>query len=302
MDEVARAFELGAIQGVVPVAGGLSNDMWQVTTDSGEFAVKVMRANADSPAFQINVEAAFLVEQAAFARGVPCPEPVCLPDGRCLARVQGNWVRAHRWVHGTPPVPKEHSRDAASLVAAIHAGAPTTVVSLDDEPWDAAGWGSLADQSGMPSDLAASLRVAAPSLADLEGDTSATGKLVVHVLSHGDLDPKNTLLVDGILVAVDWDAACARPQVREAVSVALDWTTSPPEFRAAVDAYTEASGVSIPQSLGFSEGGSLLSEAGSSTTQHTVQRQTKDAHEIGQALQKITALSTDLPEYLTALT
>ena len=62
----------------------------------------------------------------------------------------------------------------------------------------------------MPAELADALRSGAPSLARLESEASDPERVDVHVASHGDLDPKNTLLVDGTLMAVDWDAAGPR--------------------------------------------------------------------------------------------
>lgn len=50
--EVARAFDLGAPVESTPGAGGLSNELWRVVTNRGNFAVKVMRANASSPKFR----------------------------------------------------------------------------------------------------------------------------------------------------------------------------------------------------------------------------------------------------------
>lgn len=300
-DEAARLFGLGPVTSALPVTGGLSNDMWRVTTDRGAFAVKVMRVNADRPDFEANVEAAFLVERAAFDKGVPCPEPVPLSDGRCLARVHGAWVRVHRWVEGSPPAPGERSADAAALLAAIHAGAPPSVAALDDEPWDAEGWASLADQTGMPADLSAALRGAAVALAGVETETSAPGRLDVHVLSHGDLDPKNTLVVQGTLMAVDWDAAGPRSQVREAVAVALDWTRDPHDFRATINAYRDARGVDVPAEPWVF--GGWVSALGGWLVHHAMTRAGTDQgrHEIVSTMQRLTALSADLPRYVAAL-
>ncbi|HYO17521.1 MAG TPA: phosphotransferase [Dermatophilaceae bacterium] len=233
---------------------------------------------------------------------MPCPEPVPLPQGGCLGRIRGRWVRVHRWVHGTVPAPGSHSLEAAALVARIHAGAPTAVSTLDDEPWDIGAWSGLAELPGMPGDLAASLRAAAPWLARLENETAEPGRPDVQVLSHGDLDPKNTLLVDGTLVAVDWDAAGPRSRIREAVSVALDWTSDTDGFRAAIDAYTGAAGAGIsaePWVFGGwvgATGGWLVYNA-----MHCAGTD-QGRGEIVNATQRLTALHSNLSEYLAALT
>ncbi|MBB4696099.1 hypothetical protein BKA14_006247 [Actinoplanes abujensis] len=95
-------FGLGRLEGEpVRVPGGLSNELWRVRTGRGDFAVKRMVVNARLPEFVGNVEAAYAVEQRAWAAGVPMPEPVPV-DGRALVRVDGELYRVHRWVEGKP--------------------------------------------------------------------------------------------------------------------------------------------------------------------------------------------------------
>jgi thiamine kinase-like enzyme len=68
-------------------------------------------------------------------------------------------------------------------------------------------WWDLADQAGTNPALAASIRGAAPALADLEATTAQGPGDVVVVGSHRDLDPKNALATPSGLLALDWDAA-----------------------------------------------------------------------------------------------
>ena len=245
-DEVAEAFSLGAPIDSNQVSGGLSNDLWRLTTDTGTFAVKVMRANTSNPEFRGNVEAAYAIEATAYRRGVPCPEPVSADGVHCLAQVAGELVRVHRWVNGRAVDGSRWLENAGSLVAQIHGAAEPFNAALDDEPWDADGWASLADHTEMPDGLGQSLRDAAPDLAQLEGVTAASGLETLHANSHGDLDPKNTLSVGDELIALDWDAAGAQPIVREAASVALDWSTSREEFKRVIAAYGDCGGVRLP--------------------------------------------------------
>lgn len=244
--EIADRFCLGAPVSVSPVAGGLSNDLWKVVTDTGTYAVKVMRAHVDEPDFRSNVEAAYAVEARAFEEGVPCPEPVTVDGRRCLDEVAGQLVRVHRWVDGHAVVASECLEEVASLTARIHAIHDPFDATLDDQPWSAEAWASLADHAEMPVGLAQRLREAAAALATLEGATAATGLTTAHVDSHGDLDPKNTLAVDGALAALDWDAAGPQAMLREAASVALDWSSDPDEFHRVVAAYGRASDVLLP--------------------------------------------------------
>lgn len=243
-EEVAATFGLGAVRSAAPVPGGLSNDLWRVETDTGRYAVKVMRTNVGAPDFRANVEAAYAVERAAFDAGVPCPEPVPVGD-RCLADVGGELVRVHRWVDGRPAVSAERLEDAGALAARIHGVADHVEAPLDDEPWDADGWAGLAEHPDLPTDLASRLRRHAGDLAALEAATAAPGLHVAVTGTHGDLDPKNTLVVDDTLLALDWDAAGPRSVAREAVAVGLDWSTDPAGFARVLASYA-ASGGSVP--------------------------------------------------------
>lgn len=245
LSAVAAEYDLGEVRGCQRVTGGLSNDLFRVETSHGLFALKLMVANASASDFHANVEGAYAIERAAASQGVPCPRPVERPDGTCLARVSGRWVRVHAWVTGEAPIPERYAREAGALLAAIHGAATPVPQALDDETWNEARWSNLAGLTGIPRPIAERLRYAASLLAELEAETSGS-HVVDHVPSHGDLDPKNTLLVDGTLMAVDWDAAGLRPAAREAVTVALDWSATPEDFRAVLRSYVDAGGGDIP--------------------------------------------------------
>ncbi|MBU2663580.1 hypothetical protein KOI35_08685 [Actinoplanes bogorensis] len=134
---VVERFGLGRLSGKpVAVSGGLSNELWRVRTENGEFAVKRMIVNAREPRFVANVEAAFLIEQRAWNAGVPMPEPIAEPgSGRALIRaegdsehdsagdsedvVKGGLFRVHRWVDGRAGAGDPDQ--AAELLATIHA-------------------------------------------------------------------------------------------------------------------------------------------------------------------------------------
>lgn len=244
VEEIARTFGLGVVRSASTVPGGLSNDLWRVDTDTGPYAVKVMRTNVDAPDFRTNVESAYAVERAAFDAGVPCPEPVPV-DGRCLAEVGPELVRVHRWVDGHPVAPADRLEEAGALVARIHAVADHVEAPLDDDPRGPDGWAALADHHDVPAELAARLRRHAADLAELDTLTAAPGLHVAHAGTHGDLDPKNTLVVDDTLLALDWDAAGRRSIVREAVAVGLDWSTDTGGFARVLSAYA-AAGSALP--------------------------------------------------------
>ena len=299
--DIAEAFDLGTPSAVESVTGGLSNDLWKVETAKGVFAVKVMRVNAASPNFRSNIESAYAIEAKAFGRGIHCPEPITSPDGGCLAAVGGQLARVHRWCDGQPPRPLDWQKQAGELLARIHGVGEPFDHPLDDEPWDAHKWAGLAGHADMPTDLANRLRRAAPDLAALEAVTAANGRIAVHIPSHGDLDPKNTLVVGDQLMALDWDAARIQPAMREAVSVALDWSTDAPGFRRVLTSYLQATDATIvaePWVFGgwvAAQGGWLIFNATARVDTGLGQGQ------VAQACDRLHALHASLATYLQAV-
>lgn len=225
---VATRFELGQpVREPAPISGGLSNELWRLDTDHGTFAIKRMVVNANLPTFVKNIEAAFRIEQRAWAAGVPMPEPIVEPSsGHALARVDNALFRVHRWVDGTTgagsPV------EAAELLARIHAAGQPRWTRMPDQGWAVDRWG--------------------PDLARLAHRVESGPDRVLVVESHGDLDRKNTLRrADGVLIALDWDAAAPVAAVHEAVGVALDWSDAEPSlFAESIEAYVRRSGVVVP--------------------------------------------------------
>lgn len=228
LERVAHRFELGAlVDEPVRVPGGLSNELWRLVTVDGTFAAKRMVVNADRPDFVSNVEAAFQVEGHAWAAGVPMPQPVADPaTGRALARVDGSLFRVHRWVDGQPGDGSVAA--AARLLAAIHGVGNPRWESGPSAGWAAAGWGA--------------------DLVELARRIGSVPAPVLMVDSHRDLDRKNTLRsADGVLMALDWDAAGPVSVVHEAVGLALDWSDLDLErFTQVVGAYGRCSGVPVP--------------------------------------------------------
>ena len=299
LEHAAAAFALGSVQGASPVTGGLSNELWRVETSTGTYLVKVMRVNADRPEFESNIEAAYGIESMAYAHGVPCPEPVPARPGKCLARIDGQWLRVHRWVNGVPPGPGEYAEEAGRLLARIHSSAATDLAPLEDEPWDEEGWASLADAAGMAPDLAPTLRGAAQLLAELEADTTAApGMVVPQVPSHGDLDQKNTLVVNQTLMAVDWDAARTCSVAREAVGLALDWSDDVAGFQRVLAGY----GSAIPTEPWVF--GGWVSALGGWLVYNATHRASTDLgeSEIRATLSRLLAFHAERHEYVAALT
>ncbi|WP_253705581.1 phosphotransferase enzyme family protein [Brachybacterium sp. P6-10-X1] len=302
MVKAVEGFGLGQVEAMVRVEGGLSNDMWRVTATSGEYAVKVMRAHAEAADFRDNIEAAYTIERNAFREGIPCPEPMPTAEGHALLRADGHWLRAHRWCEGSSPNPGDHLEDAGDLLARIHRGGGHGVRALEDQLREVGAWAALADQPGLPERLSAQLRSAAPELARLEAATAASPRLVTtYADSHGDLDPKNTLVASGRLLAVDWDAAGPRPIAREAVSLALDWAENVDDFRRVLRAYASSSGTTLPTEA-WVFGGWVAALCGW-LTYNVQQRADSDLglREASETCARLLALHRALDEHVSAL-
>jgi hypothetical protein len=227
-ERVAATFELGRlVRPAESVPGGLSNDLWRLEAERGAFAVKRMVVHADLPSFAENVEGAFLVERHAWGAGVAMPEPIADPStGRALARIDGSLFRVHRWVEGRggdlPLV------EVAGLLASIHAAGKPRWASSSGPAWSPDRWGA--------------------DVVRLAQRVEGRPERCLMVDSHRDLDRKNTLRGgDGVLMAVDWDAAGPVCAVQEAVAVAVDWSAADPDgFAAIIEAYVRGSGIAVP--------------------------------------------------------
>lgn len=258
--EVCRRFGLG--QTTLPpvvVPGGLSNRLYHLRTDQGEFAVKRMVANADSPAFQRNVEAAFVVEQRAAAAGISMPIPIPVPgSGYALARMADQngpcWVRVHRWIAGegveADNLAPGDLDDLATILARLHDLPCDDIVSdaALEAPSVARDWTTALARH---ADIAGSLHESVASLEHIVRLGYESGSRA-DVLSHRDLDAKNLLRGPDGFIVLDWDAAGPTNAHWDTVVMALDWAgvradaISTDAFERFLAAYTEAGGTLGP--------------------------------------------------------
>jgi Phosphotransferase enzyme family len=95
------------------VHGKSSSRLYRLDTDQGSFAVKEL--NLVDRRGTYHADDVFRFEQAAFAAGIPMPEPISAgPD-----------VLVHRWVEGAKlaeaPVPAAFAFEIGEILASIHA-------------------------------------------------------------------------------------------------------------------------------------------------------------------------------------
>jgi hypothetical protein len=130
---------LGAPIGpMIRVHGGFANRMYRLDTDRGSFAVKEL--NLLDRRWAYRAEDVFRFERAAFAAGIPMPEPISA----------GHHTLVHRWVEGEEmpeaPVSPAYAFEIGEILARIHAlDVDWTDVSIEDPT--SRDWPELAERA-----------------------------------------------------------------------------------------------------------------------------------------------------------
>jgi homoserine kinase type II len=83
VESLVAHWEVGRLRSAQESLRGSRNRIWQLTTDFGRYALRQCRHAV--PDVEREIE---LIRYAA-ARGIPTPEPLRMPDGRCLLVVGG---------------------------------------------------------------------------------------------------------------------------------------------------------------------------------------------------------------------
>lgn len=222
------AFALEATATPVPVSDGAVHQVWRVPTADGDVAVKVL-ADGGHPGWGRELERAIAFEHAAWASGsVPMAEPVPALDGSSFARFTDAVVRAHRWVDGprgvdvAPTV--DRLRRLGRTVAAIVAVGDPVATTADGLEWNAldAYHETVAEAHDVGAPWASALDALADEVARLRARMGALEMCRrAMVLGHGDLHPRNTVVVDGVDVLLDWDEAAPVVPVSQLLDAAI---------------------------------------------------------------------------------
>jgi aminoglycoside phosphotransferase (APT) family kinase protein len=227
------------------IHGGFANRMYRLDTDQGSFAVKEL--NLVDRRWTYRAEDVFRFERAAFAAGVPMPEPISA----------SRQALVHRWVEGEKvpeaPVSAAFAFEIGEILARIHAlEVAWTDVSIEDPtPRD---WPELAERAtatGQPwADELASGVETFLAMADFVDTCERPGPIV---LTHQDIQPWNLLAREGRPVVLDWELSGLLDLSGELGSTALGLAKGPglddivPSiFRSVLDGYVAAGGVLPP--------------------------------------------------------
>jgi aminoglycoside phosphotransferase (APT) family kinase protein len=238
---------LGAPTGpMIRVHGGFANRMYRLDTDQGSFAVKEL--NLVDRRWTYRVEDVFRFERAAFAAGIPMPEPISASHDTLV----------HRWVEGETvpeaPVPAAYAFEIGEILARIHAlDVAWTQVPVEDPT--SRDWPELAARAaatGQPwaGELASHVETFL-AIARFVGTCERPGPVV---LTHKDIQPWNLLAREGRPVVLDWELSGMLDLSSELGSTALSLAKGPgfddirpAIFRSVLDGYV-AEGGALPPS------------------------------------------------------
>jgi aminoglycoside phosphotransferase (APT) family kinase protein len=237
---------LGAPIGpMIRVHGGFANRMYRLDTDQGSFAVKEL--NLVDRRWTYRVENMFRFERAAFAAGIPMPEPISASYNTLV----------HRWVEGEmvpeAPVPAAYAFEIGEILARIHAldVAWTHVPTEDPTSRDWPELAARAAATGQP--WAGELASRVETFLAIAHSVDTCERPGPVVLTHKDIHPWNLLAREGRPVVLDWELAGMLDLSSELGSTALSLAKGPgfddikpAIFRSVLDGYVAGGGALPP--------------------------------------------------------
>jgi len=189
--------------------------MYRLDTDQGSFAVKEL--NLLDRRLTYRFEDVFRFERAAFAAGIPMPEPICASPQTLV----------HRWVEGKKVPEAPVSTAYAFEIGEIHALDVAWTHETVEEP-ASRDWPELAEQAtatGQPwADELASHVETFLAMAHFVDTCKRPGPVV---LSHRDIQPWNLLAREGRPVVLDWELSGLLDLAGELGSTALSLAKEP---------------------------------------------------------------------------
>jgi aminoglycoside phosphotransferase (APT) family kinase protein len=226
---------------MITVHGGFANRMYRLDTDQGSFAVKEM--NLVDRRLTYRVEDVFRFERAAFAAGIPMPEPISADRD----------VLVHRWVEGET-VPEEpasaaYAFEVGEILARIHALDVAWTHAAIEEPmshdWPELAARAVASEQPWAEELASQVETFL-AIAHFVDTCERPGPVV---LTHKDIQPWNLLAREGRPVVLDWELSGMLDLSGELGSTALSLAKGPgfddikpAVFRSVLDGYVAGGG------------------------------------------------------------
>lgn len=230
---------------MIRVHGGFANRMYRLDTDQGSFAVKEL--NLVDRRWAYRVEDVFRFERAAFAAGIPMPEPISASLHTLV----------HRWVEGEKvpeaPVSAAFAFEIGEILARIHAlEVAWTPVAIEDptlQDWSELAARAAATRQPWADELAAHVDTFL-AIAHFVETCERPGPVV---LTHRDIQPWNLLAREGRPLVLDWELSGMLDLSGELGSTALSLAKGPglediktAIFRSVLDGYVAGGGALPP--------------------------------------------------------
>jgi aminoglycoside phosphotransferase (APT) family kinase protein len=223
------------------IHGGFANRLYRLDTDRGSYAVKEL--NLTDRRWRYRAEEVFRFERAAFAAGIPMPEPIAV-DQQTLV---------HRWVDGErvpeEPAPTAFAYEVGEILARLHgldvAWTPEPAEEPAPRDWPELAARATASNRPWAAELTAEVDTF-QAIAEFVDGCVRPGPVV---LTHKDIQPWNLLARDGHPVLLDWELSGLLDLSGELGSTALGLAKGPglddlrpAVFRAVLDGYVAGGG------------------------------------------------------------
>ena len=269
-DRICAELSLGTLTAPpVCLSGGYTHRMFRLTTDRGDYAVKLLNPEImQRPDALDNYRAAEGFEALLEGVGLPIL-PAKNIAGRKMHRVDGQYLYVFDYFDGRPlrdeEITQAHCAEMGTVLARIHqagaacpqadVGASIACPPLQEAPDNAlsgsALWDGLADALLSSDDAKAegeALRAAAPMLTRVSAAMEDAARRLppVRALCHNDMDPKNVLWRDGDFRIIDLECLGEADPLQEMLDLAVSWAgwaLDEGKFKAFVSAYYAAGGL-----------------------------------------------------------
>ncbi|QSO52676.1 aminoglycoside phosphotransferase family protein [Alicyclobacillus curvatus] len=302
------------------VTGGLLHHMWQIVTDKGVFAVKVLNQEIMSrPGAKMNYRMSERVARRAHQNGITAVLAKTFGDDPWI-EFDGDYFMAFDWVEGDTLRPDEctetHAFKIGSILYQLHQlkiavdDIDVPAFSIPDETWNlhvdeareqGIDWGAPYEQ--FAHQLVTWGRRYAEAAQNIGTD---------YEISHRDLDPKNVIWTPELTpYLIDWESAGYVHATVELMEAAINWSRSKNgmldkgRFQAMLSAYLKAGGrveVKATNALWVTMGGMLgwlEYNMRRSLDERTFGREERELgrQEVKHTFQALTQLAESLPEY-----
>ena len=239
------------------VTGGLMHKMYHVSTDQGEYAIKLLNPNIMKRTEALKNTVNSEIVSNALINVVPLVAAKCFV-GKHIIELDGSFYVIFDWLDGNsifiPNISEYHCEQIGRILGKIHA----VNIKIDsiEKPHNIRNeydWNMLLEKAQQCNTEC--YLVLRESLVDvMRWDNHVVSGLYEvsqnQVISHRDLDPKNVMWKNEVPYIIDWEAAGYVNPFQELIEVLNYWISdetgkyNKEKFDAMIQAYTESINIS----------------------------------------------------------